>query len=292
MRPRQPDRALRIASMPTSSSPDGGRWPVTRGAARWLAPGGQPSPGAHATSPPAVPGAPLPGAGHAWTRPLHRGRMLPPQAQHPFRVPSQTDHGLPPTRGMHHTVGSLMTLLEHVVDNWRVVLKYPLLAVALVVLGAVPAWFSRGVVVSNLESEVALLKSQLEAAGRAPQGPLPSYSLGGSAILFRSSPEWATPSTARRVELDWGRLEGIDVNAVLQIRSRGESSWVQGRILNVTDGAVVATSGRHSGDQLLRRFTLPRATGVKTYEVQIRGHRAGFFADLELRPPSAPSTRR
>ena len=153
-------------------------------------------------------------------------------------------------------------------DEMAHIQKFPRMAVGLVILAALGGWYGAsllsGTQVSNLQSEVALLKTQL-AATDGPGDPLPTYSLGGSNILIYKSPNWTTQETARRVELDWNRLADLEAYAVLRMRTEGESAstWVQARIVNVTNGReVVATTDRHSGGLISVRLQLPRATGV------------------------------
>ena len=98
-------------------------------------------------------------------------------------------------------------------------------AVVLAVLVAVGAWsvadYLAKTQISNLQSEVSLLKNQLEAKTGAA-GPLPTYSLGGSNILIYNNPNWSTQDTARSVELDWNRLLDVEAYAVLRMRTEGE----------------------------------------------------------------------
>ena len=167
-------------------------------------------------------------------------------------------------------------------------------------IGALSAWSLRGATISNLQSQVDLLRVRLEVGSESsPPFPLPEYSLGGSEFGTLSSDEWVNPTTARRIELDWGGLGGVDVQAVLRMRAPvpqraqgSDSAWVETRILNVTDGEVVATSERHSGSWIVTRVPLPRATGVKTYSIQLRGQRAGFLGVIELRRATGQPTRR
>ena len=162
-------------------------------------------------------------------------------------------------------------------------------AVGIFLLGVLGGWFLTDLLlktqISNLKSEVSLLKSQL-ATVDGPPSPLPSYSLGGSDLLTYNNPDWKTQDTARTVELDWNRLVNIEAYAVLRMRTEGESefTWVQGRILNITNREVVATTERHRGSKISVRFQLPRATGAKIYSMQIRGEGAGLEGHIELVP--------
>ena len=90
--------------------------------------------------------------------------------------------------------------------------------------------------------------------------------------------------TARNVELNWSDLTNIDAYAVLRIRAEGEdaSKWAQARIVNMTNGEVVATTQRHQEKQMTVRFQLPRGTGTKIYTMQIRGNGAGLEGKIEL----------
>ena len=188
--------------------------------------------------------------------------------------------------------------------------QFPRLAVAVVlVAGAVSWWASwwyytrtisnlrsqsavlqtelqaRANTISDLRSEVAQLRTQSEARTNAPPGPLPRYSLGGSDILVHHTDDWATQDTARRVELDWDSLEDLEADAVLRVRTEGDTGWVQGRIINATDREIVATTERRSGPPVLVRFRLPRARGVKTYAMEIRGQSAGLDGEIQLVRP-------
>ena len=102
----------------------------------------------------------------------------------------------------------------------------------------------------------------MEASRDTPTGPLPRYSLGGSNVLIYNNEDWTDQDTARRVELDWGSLAELDADALLRMRTEGDPGWVQGRIINVTDGEVVATTESHSDRPILVRFRIPRARGV------------------------------
>ena len=86
------------------------------------------------------------------------------------------------------------------------------------------------------------------------------------------------------MELDWNRLANIEAYAVLLIRTEGESesTWVQGRIVNITNDEVVATTERHRGGKISARFQLPRATSAKIYSMNIRGEGAGLEGHIEL----------
>ena len=180
--------------------------------------------------------------------------------------------------------------LSWLFDELAHIQKFPRLAVGLVLLAAVGSWYLANLLsrtqISNLQSEVALLKSQLAAAD-GPVGPLPTYSLGGSDILIYNSPNWTTQDTARRVELDWNRLVDVEAYAVLRMRTEGESTstWVQARIVNITGGReVVATTERHRGGMISVRSQLPRASGVKIYSMEVRGEGAGLEGNIELLP--------
>ena len=170
--------------------------------------------------------------------------------------------------------------LVHITKFWKS-------AVVLAVLVSVGTWsvadFLARTQISNLQSEVALLKSQLEARSGAA-GPLPAYSLGGSNLLIFNNPKWATQDTSRNVELDWNRLIDMEAYAVLRMRTEGEptSSWVQARIVNLTNGEVVGTTEQHKGGAVSVRMQLPRASGTKVYSMQIRGEGAGLEGNIEL----------
>ena len=140
--------------------------------------------------------------------------------------------------------------------------------------------------ISNLKTEVALLKSRLASTADGPLGPLPSYPLGGSDILIYTNPNWTTQDTAKRVELDWKRLANVEAFVVLHMRTEGDPApkWVQGRIVNVTNSEVVATTEQHRGGKISLRFQLPRATSAKIYSMQIRGEGAGLEGHIELVP--------
>ena len=175
-------------------------------------------------------------------------------------------------------------------DELAHIQMFPRVAVGLVILAALGGWYVASLLsrtqVSNLQSEVALLKSQLVAADD-PGGPLPTYSLGGSNILIYNNPNWTTQNTARTVELDWNRLADLEVYAVLRMRTEGESAstWVQARIVNITNAReVVATTDRHRGSVVSVRFRLPRAPGVKIYSMEVRGKGAGLEGNIELLP--------
>ena len=177
--------------------------------------------------------------------------------------------------------------LNWLFDELARIQQFPRLAVSLVVLAALGGWylanFLSSTQISNLQSEVALLKSQL-ATVDDPLGPLPSYSLGGSDILIYTNPNWNTQDTAKRVELDWNHLVNIEAYAVLLMRTEGESesTWVQGRIVNITNREVVATTERHRGGKISARFQLPRATSAKIYAMEVRGEGAGLEGHIEL----------
>ena len=173
--------------------------------------------------------------------------------------------------------------------NWAHLQKFWKLAVplAIVVMGC--TWYVTDylftIQVSNLQSEVDLLKSQLADVDR-PVGPLPTYSLGGSDVLHYRFPNWTTQDTAREVKLDWDRLVDVDAYAVLRMRTSGTSTstWVQARIMNITNREVVATTKRHRGGKVLVRLQLPCATGAKTYSMEVRGEGAGLEGNIELLP--------
>ena len=173
------------------------------------------------------------------------------------------------------------------IDEWAHIQKFWRLAAVLVLLAAVGGWqFSKLLYrtqISNLQSEVALLKSQFATADE-PVGPLPTYSLGGSNILIYNSPNWSNQDTAKRVELDWDRLVNLEAYAVLKMRTEGEASsaWVQARIVNITSSEIVATTERHKGGMISVRLQLPRATGAKIYSMQVRGEGAGLEGNIEL----------
>ena len=178
--------------------------------------------------------------------------------------------------------------LSWVFDNSAHIKKCWKPAVILAVLFAVGTWsvanYLSRIQISNLQSEVALLKSQL-ATEDGSVAPLPMYSLGGSNILIYKNPDWSTQDTAKEVELDWNRLIDVEAYAVLRIRTEGEptSTWVQARIINKTNGReVVGTTERHSGSKISVRLQLPRATGTKIYSMQFRGQGAGLEGDIEL----------
>ena len=199
---------------------------------------------------------------------------------------------------------------QRVLDAIDGLRQFPRLAVALVlVAGAVSWWASwwyytrtisnlttqaavlqtqlegRTNTISNLRSEVTQLQTQLAGRTNAPPGPLPSYSLGGSDVLVHHIDDWATQDTARRVELDWDSLADLEADAVLRIRTEGDTGWAQGRIINATDREIIATTERHSGPPVLVRFRLPRARGVKTYAMEIRGQSAGLDGQIQLVRP-------
>ena len=183
------------------------------------------------------------------------------------------------------------TWLNWLFDELTHIQQFPRSTVGLVVLAAAGAWylahFLSRTQISNLQSEVALLKSQLATAD-GPLGPLPLYPLGGSDILIYNNPNWITQDTAKRVELDWNRLVNIEAYAVLQMRTEGksESAWVQGRIVNITNREVVATTERHRGGKISVRFQLPRATSAKIYSIEVRGKGAGLEGHIELVSPT------
>ena len=161
-------------------------------------------------------------------------------------------------------------------------------------LSAFAGWylarFLSGTQLSNLQSQIALLKSRLESTAGS-LGPLPSYPLGGSDILIYTNPNWMRQDTAKSVELDWNRLANVEAFAVLHIRTEGDSvsQWVQGRIKNITNSEVVATTEQHRGSKITVRFQLPRASSAKIYAMQIRGEGAGLEGHIEL-VPNAPGS--
>ena len=180
--------------------------------------------------------------------------------------------------------------LNWLLDELAHIQQFPRLAVSLVVLGVLGGWylarFLSRTQISNLKSEVTLLKSRLASKADGPLGPLPSYPLGGSDILIYTNPNWFTQDTAKEVELDWKRLANVGAFAVLYMRTEGDSvsKWVQGRIVNITNSEVVATTEQHRGAKISVRFQLPRATSAKIYSMQIRGEGAGLEGHIELVP--------
>ena len=180
-----------------------------------------------------------------------------------------------------------MFLWEWLLNDLSGILQFPRLAVGIFSLGLLVGWWAKRTLsstqVANLQSEVALLKSQLEAANASP-GPLPSYSLGGSDTLVYNNENWTTQDTAKKVGLDWSVLKNIEAYAAVRLRTEGESpsQWIQARIINVTDNEIVATSERHSGSTISQRFPLQRATGIKTYAMEVRGKGAGLEGSIEL----------
>ena len=172
-------------------------------------------------------------------------------------------------------------------DEWAHIQKFPRLAVALIVLAAGGSWFLldrlNEAQVSNLKSQVALLKSQL-AASKEAGDPLPTYSLGGSNLLIYKSSSWAPQNTAKSVEIDWNRLAGVNAYAVLRMRTDGQpTSWVQARIVNITGSyEVVGTTESHRGRITQVRLPLPRATGTQTYSMELRGEGAGLEGEIQL----------
>ena len=186
-----------------------------------------------------------------------------------------------------------MQYFDWLIRDWRVVRENPRVVVGSFMIGALLVWFLSAGTISNLQSEVGLLTTRLQISADGALGPLPEYSLGGAESLVTSSEEWISPTTARSVELDWTSLAGIDVQVVLRMRAPGsDSSWIEARILNATDGEVVATTDRHSGSWIAARVPVPRATGVKTYSLQVRGRRAGFTGVVQLRRATSPSRHR
>ena len=175
-------------------------------------------------------------------------------------------------------------------DELAHIQEFQWLAVSLVLLTAGGVWplarFLYRIQISNLQTEVALLKRQLEAADGSV-GPLPTYSLGGSDILIYNNPNWLTQDTARSVELDWNRLIDVEAYAVLRMRTEGDpgSTWVQARIVNIANGReVVAITDRHTGSMISVRLQLPRATSAKIYSMEVRGEGAGLEGNIELLP--------
>ena len=171
-------------------------------------------------------------------------------------------------------------------DEWHGIQQFPVLAVILVLLAAGLSWVTSQWLLKNrmatIQSENDLLKSQAAVIADR-QGPLPEYSFGETSLLvYNSSEIWITQDVAQSVSLDWGRMTDVDAYAVLQMSAGGESAWVQGRVRNLTDGEVVATTDRHNGSVTTTRFLLPRATVAKTYEMQIRGENAGLFGKVVL----------
>ena len=136
------------------------------------------------------------------------------------------------------------TWLNWLIDEWAHIQEFWKLAAVLVLLAAVGGWqFSKlpyKTQISNLQSEVALLKSQLATADDSV-GPLPMYSLGGSNVLIYNSRDWTPQDTAKKVELDWDRLTDLEAFAILRMRTEGDaqSTWVQARIVNMTNSEIV-----------------------------------------------------
>jgi hypothetical protein len=205
-----------------------------------------------------------------------------------------------------------MQYLQWILDEIGGLRQFPRLAVALVLCAAAASWWTsrwhytgqisnlrsqidllqtevdvRTNTISNLRSEVEQLQTELEAGPGTLLGPLPRYSLGGSNILVYNSDErWTRQDTARNVELDWGSLDDLEADVVLRLRADGTPpGWVQARLINVTDGEVVATTQRHSGPAMVVRSRLPRARGVKTYAMDVRGQSAGLEGEIELVRP-------
>ena len=118
-----------------------------------------------------------------------------------------------------------------------------------------------------------------------------SVGTGSNVLKYDSGETWINQDTARTVELDWGSLADLESDAVFRMRTEGDSGWVQGRIINVTDGEVVATTGRHNGPPIFVRSRLPRARGVKSYAMQVRGQNAGMEGEIQIvrsRPATDP----
>ena len=179
-----------------------------------------------------------------------------------------------------------MVLWQWLRDEGHGIQEFKVLEVILVVLPAGLSWVTSQWLLENrmatIQSENDLLKSQT-AATADWQGPLPEYSFGETSLLvYNSSEIWITQDVAQSVSLDWGRMADVDAYAVLRMSADGESAWVQGRVRNLTDGEVVATTDRHNGSVTITRFLLPRATVAKTYEMQIRGENAGLFGKVVL----------
>ena len=183
--------------------------------------------------------------------------------------------------------------LSWIFDELHHIRKLGRLVVSLCVLALIAGWGFASLLsktqISNLKSEVALLNRQLAIADNPPS-PLPWYSLGGSNILIYNYSDssdylgWTIQNTAEKVNLNWDNLVNVEAYAVLQMRAEGDpaSTWVQGRILNITSGEVVATTERLSGGKISVRLPLPRATGLQTYYMQIRGKYAGLKGRIEL----------
>lgn len=176
-----------------------------------------------------------------------------------------------------------MPYVDWLLTDWRAIRKHPRMAVALLMIGALVAWWSRGVTVSNLRSQVALLETRLEFGPDLPLDPLPSYTLGGVSVTdYLMVEKWITPRSSRSVELDWNALGDIEAEVVLRMSALGGPSWIEGRLLNVTDSDIVATSPRLCDGNLSWRSPLPRATGAKTYVMQYRGYKGGLLGDIHL----------
>ena len=183
--------------------------------------------------------------------------------------------------------------LNWLFDELHHIRQFKRLAVGLCVLALLASWGLASLLsktqISNLKSEVALLNRQLATADNPPS-LLPWYSLGGSNLLIYNysdssdSLKWSIQKTAEKVNLNWDNLVNVEAYAVLQMRAEGDpaSTWVQGRIFNITSGEVVATTERHSGGKISVRLPLPRATGVQSYYMQLRGKNAGLEGRIEL----------
>ena len=82
----------------------------------------------------------------------------------------------------------MLSWLNWLLDEFAHIQQFPRLAAGLVVLAGVGGWYFAKLLsrpqISNLKSEVALLKSRLKSTAGGQLGPLPSYSLGGSDILI------------------------------------------------------------------------------------------------------------
>ena len=181
--------------------------------------------------------------------------------------------------------------LNWLFDELQHIRQFGRLAVGLCVLALLAGWGFASLLsktqISNLKSEVALLNRQLATADNPPR-LLPWYSLGGSPLLtynnHSESSDWSPQDTAEQVNLNWDNLVNVEAYAVLRMRAEGDpaSTWVQGRIVNFTSREVVATTERHSGGRISVRLPLPRATGVQTYYMEIRGKSAGLEGRIEL----------
>ena len=61
-----------------------------------------------------------------------------------------------------------MPYFDWLLNDWRVVREHPRLAVALLMIGALSAWSLRGGTISNLQSQVDLLRFDWRLARRLP----------------------------------------------------------------------------------------------------------------------------